>query len=104
MIIKLTDENSRYLGDGAYAHTDRHGRLWVVTYDGRHVTSQVCLDDDGLASLWHYRYGVKPNPSRSVIADECSEIIEIQLIRLYKGQIGVDPALEYILGTIRGDK
>lgn len=51
MNIELNDENSTYLGDGAYGHIDEYGRLWVVAYNGINVTEQVCLEDGAIHSL-----------------------------------------------------
>lgn len=55
MNLDIKDENSIYLGDGAYGHIDSHGRLWVVTYDGISVTNQICLEDSAIKSLIHLR-------------------------------------------------
>ena len=54
MKLELNSENSRYLGNGVFAHTDPEENLWVVEYNG-YVANQVCLDDDAFALLIRYR-------------------------------------------------
>ena len=51
MYLDLNDKNSSYIGDGAYAHIDKSGRLWVLTYNGITITNQVCLENDVFDSL-----------------------------------------------------
>ncbi len=51
MNLELKDENSTYLGDGAYGHIDQYGRLWVLTYNGISMDNKVCLEDGAIKSL-----------------------------------------------------
>ncbi len=62
MNLEINDKNSMYIGDGAYAHKDKGGRLWVFTYDGENVSfvvteliwnmaNQICLESDVFESL-----------------------------------------------------
>lgn len=51
MYLELNDNNSTYLGDGAYGHIDSYKRLWVVAYNGISVTEQVCLEEGAINSL-----------------------------------------------------
>jgi hypothetical protein len=53
MITKemLNDQNTSYLGDGAYGHVDDAGRVWVITYNGVTVNDQICLEDKVFEAL-----------------------------------------------------
>ena len=53
-MISINDENSDYIGDGAYAHVDKHNRLWVLTYDGERILDKICLEDDVFESLCRF--------------------------------------------------
>ena len=74
MKLVLRDENSTYLGDGAYGHIDPHGRLWVVTFDGISITNQVCIEDSAIESLMYLRNKVNNVPvSNSNVAKHYAE-------------------------------
>jgi len=51
MQFNLNDNNSTYLGDGAYGHIDEYGRTWVLAWNGVSVTEQICLEDGAIESL-----------------------------------------------------
>ena len=54
MNLDINDENSDYVGDGAYAHKDKMGRLWVFTYDGQNILDKICLENDVFESLLRF--------------------------------------------------
>ena len=54
MNIEITNFNSFYIGDGAYALKDEHGRLWVVTHNGIEITNKVCLENEVFESLMNF--------------------------------------------------
>lgn len=51
---QVTDENSQYIGDGAYAYVDKMNRLWVFTCNGIKVLDQICLEDDVFEALLRF--------------------------------------------------
>lgn len=53
-VSDLNDENSDYIGDGAYAHIDKGNRLWVITYDGLNILDKICLEDEVFAALYRF--------------------------------------------------
>lgn len=54
MKLDINDQNSSYIGDGAYAHKDPYGRLWVITTNGLGITNQICLEDEVFYELYHF--------------------------------------------------
>lgn len=59
--LNVNDDNSSYIGDGAYAHIDKFNRLWVLTHDGLNVLDSICLENDVFESLMRFYISrVKP--------------------------------------------
>jgi hypothetical protein len=54
MKLNATEENTGYICDGAYAHKDEMGRLWVFTDNGIEITNQICLESEVLNALLRF--------------------------------------------------
>jgi hypothetical protein len=50
----INDQNSSYIGDGAYAHVDSFKRLWIFTYDGYSILNKICLENEVFESLCRF--------------------------------------------------
>lgn len=49
--IKLTEENSYYLGDSVYLHR-KDKELWLIcTFNGLYFSNQICLSEEVLNNL-----------------------------------------------------
>jgi hypothetical protein len=57
MSIELNDQNSLYVGDGVYAHKDKHGRLWAVTHNGYDILDKICLEHEVFDGLLRFYRG-----------------------------------------------
>jgi hypothetical protein len=57
--LNLTDENTSYMGDSVYAHTDEHHRVWIVTYNGISISNQICLEDEVFGCLARFYDRIK---------------------------------------------
>jgi hypothetical protein len=57
--LNLNDKNTSYMGDGVYAHTDEHHRIWIVTYNGISISNQICLEDEVFGCLVRFYDRIK---------------------------------------------